>query len=149
MLKLNILKIQGSYLTFLVLLLLTLGPAQSSWCFHNGDATLIVPEMLITDCHPVPSVCLTSANIHPGQDTGATPEDCNECLDLSFEEVASLCIQGSFSDIAFVLGISYFQPPSVQFGDTYQSHSFITHVKRPLKAKLNLHRSIQSTVLII
>ena len=147
--KLNILKIQNSYFKFLVLLILTLGPAQSSWCFHNGDATFIIPETLIIDCHPVPSFCLTSADTYSAQGKETVPADCNECLDLSFEEVASLCIQDSISDIAFVLGISYFQPPSIQFGDTYQSHSFITHVKRPLSANLNLHRSIQSTILII
>lgn len=147
--KLNILKNQSGYVKFLVLLILTLGPAQSSWCFHDGDAKFIIPETLITDCHPVPSVCLTSVSMHLEQGKEAAPENCNECLDLSFEEVATLCIQDSISDIAFVLGISYFQPPSVQFGDTCQSHYFITHVKRPLSANLNLHRSIQSTVLII
>jgi hypothetical protein len=149
MLKLNMMKIQSGYLRFLVLLILTLGPAQSSWCFHTGDTTFIIPDTLITDCHPVPSVCLTSTNKHSAQGEEAAPNDCNECLDLSFEEVASLCIQDSISDIVFVPGISYSQPTSVLFGDAKHSHSFITHVKRPLKANLNLHRSIQSTVLII
>lgn len=149
MVWLNILKLKSSYFIFLVLLLLTLGPAKSSWCFHNGDATFIVPETLITDCHPVPSTCLTSANMHSVQGDEANPEDCNECIDLSFEEVASLCIQDNVFDIVFVPVIFSFQPPSGLFVDESNFHSFLTHVKRPLRANLNLHRSIQSTILII
>lgn len=146
--RLTILKPRNSYLTFLMLLLLMLGPAQNSWCLQDGDATL-VPDTIITDCHSVPSVCVTSTSILIEQGGEATPADCKECFDLSFEEVATLCIQNSISDIQFAPGIFYLQTPSVLFGEASQSHSFISQVKRPLRPNLNLHRSIQSTVLII
>lgn len=144
----NTLKFGNSYLVFFVLLLLTLVPAQGSWCFQGGDAVM-VPDTLMTDCHLVPSVCLTSSNMPMDQGQEATPADCNECLDLSFEEVVSLCSQDSISDIVFAPGISYFQFPSVVLLEGSHSHALFSHVKRPLKASLNLHRSIQSTVLII
>jgi hypothetical protein len=146
--RLNILKLHNSYLTILVLLLLILVPAQRSWCFQDGEA-VIVPDTLIADCHSVPSVCLTSASMLIEQGKATNPADCNECFDLSFEEVASLCLQDRISDTVFAPGTSFCQPPPLLFGEASHSHSFISYVKRPLKANLNLHGSIPSTVLII
>lgn len=146
--RFNILKIHNSYLAILVLLLLMLVPAQRSWCFQSGEA-VIVPDTLIADCHLVPSVCLTSPTILKEQGETTSPADCNECFDLSFEDVASLCMQESISDTVFAPGTSFCQPPPLLFGEASHSHLFISYVKRPLKANLNLHGSIQSIVLII
>lgn len=146
--RFNFPKPHNSSLTILVLLLLILVPAQRSWCFQDGEA-VIVPDTLIADCHSVPSVCLTSPSMLIEQGKTTIPADCNQCFDLSFEEVAALSIQESISDKTFAPVTFSFQPPPVLLGEASHSHSFISYVKRPLKANLNLHGSIQSTILII
>jgi len=146
--RFNILKFRSSYLTFLVLLLLMLGPAQSSWCFQNGDIT-IVPETLITDCHSVPSVCLPSTTMLRDYGKQAAAANCIECLDLSFEEISSTFIQDRNPDFIFTPGIAYIQLQAVEGFKLANSPVSVSYLKRLLRTSLNLHRSIQSTVLII
>lgn len=146
--RLNILKFRSNHLAFLVLLLMMLGPAQSSWCFQDGDVT-IVPDTLLTDCHSVPSVCVTSTNMIMGQGNRVTPVDCNECLDLSFEEISSIGIQDRNFDLVYNPVIAYIQLQSVEGLEFNTSLKSVSHLKRPLRASLNLHWSIQSTILII
>lgn len=148
MYRLNILKSRSSYLTFLVLILLTLGPVQSSWCFQNGDVT-IVPDTLITDCHSVPSVCLSSTNMLMEQGSGAAPLDCKECLDLSFEEISSIGIQDRNFDLVYSPVIAYIQLQSIEGLEFNTSLKSVSHLKQPLRTSLNLHWSIPSTILII
>ncbi len=146
--RLNILKFRSNHLTFLVLLLMMLGPAQSSWCFQDGDVT-IVPDTLITDCHAVPSVCVTSTNIIMEQGNRVTPVDCNECLDLSFEEITSVGIQDRNFYFVYNPVIAYIQLQSVDELELNSSLISVSHLKRPLRTSLNLHWSIPSTILII
>jgi hypothetical protein len=146
--RFNSFKFRSTHLTYLVLLLLILGPARSSWCFQDGDVT-IVPDTLITDCHSVPSVCVTSTNMIMEQGNRVTPVDCNECLDLSFEEISSIGIQDRNIDLVYSPIIAYIQFQSVEGLELNSSLISVSHLKRPLRTSLNLHWSIQSTVLII
>lgn len=148
MLQLNILRYRSSHFIIFVLLLLMLGPAQSSWCIHDGDA-IAVPDMLFKDCHYVPLACLASSGMPMEQSNDASPVDCDDCLDLTFEEYASTISQNYQSDLTFTPNIAYFQPPSMVLLEPTQSRSFLFLAQQPFRKSLNLHRSIQSTVLII
>lgn len=145
---LNILKFRTSCLTFLVLLLLTLIPVQNSWCFQDGDVT-VVPDTLLRDCHFIPSTCLTSSVMFMEQTDGRLPTNCNDCLDLTFEDVALTVLHDQTSALTFTAEIAYFQPPSMVFWESTRTRQIISQEKHRFLEDLNLHRSIQSTVLII
>ena len=83
------------------------------------------------------------------QGSGAAPLDCNECLDLSFEEVTSTGMQDRNSDFVFNPGIAYIQLQSVEGVEFNTSLKSVSHLQRPLRTSLNLHWSIPSTILII
>lgn len=146
--RFHMLSHRGAYLVFFVLLLLMLGPAQSSWCFQGGDAT-VVPESLSSDCHSDSAVCPPSADLLKEQDWGGSLPDCNECFDVSFEASAPACMQGRNAIIVFSPAITYLQPPSGELQGNIYSSSFISLSEQPLRKNLNVHRSIPSTVLII
>ncbi len=149
MFRLHTLKYRTSQLTFFVLLLLVVGPAQNSWCFQDGAAT-VVPDTLVRDCHFNPSGCFTSTNMVMEKGSGtSSPIECDECLDLSSEDFASISIQDRNCGLVCSPCVAYFQPPSVVSLEATNSLSLISHARRPLRTSLNLHRSIQSTVLII
>lgn len=146
--RLNILKFRNSYLTFLVLLLLTLSPAQSTWCFQDGDVS-VVPDTLLRDCHLVPSTCLTSSGMFMEETDGKFPNNCDDCQDLTFEDVALTVLQDQTSALSFTAEIAYFQPPSIALMEPVKSHLSIHQEKLYFSGALSLHRSIQSTILII
>lgn len=146
--RLTIFKYPRSCITFFMLLLLMLGPAQSGWCFQNGEVA-VVPDTLLKNCHSVPSVCFTSAGMTIEKGNETIPADCDECLDLSSGDLTTTGIQDRNSAFVFNPSIAHHQLPSGELMEFLQSLSFISHAERPLRTRLNLHKSVQSTILII
>lgn len=141
-------KYLSRHLAIFILFFLILGPAQSSWCFQEGNATA-VPDTLLKDCHLVPTACLTTADILMERGSDETPVDCNNCLDLTFEDFASVIPHNNTTDFTFTLDIAYFQPPSMVSLEPANSLLFIVQAREPSRKSLNLHKSIQSTILLI
>ncbi len=135
-------------LAFLLLLLLLVGPAQSGWCFQYSDDTA-VPDTLIKSCNLIPTNCLSSTSTAIDQNDSADPFGCEECFDVSFEEVASSWLKNCTSDIDFSPAIAFFQPKSINTLEAAAYYSLSPFVERPVKEPLNIHSSIKSTVIII
>jgi hypothetical protein len=148
MLLLQTLKYQSRHLSLFILFLLMLGPTQSSWCFQDGNTT-IVPSTPVIDCHIAPTDCFTIADILVERGGETTPAGCNNCFDFTFKDFASIIPYNNIRDFTFTLDIAYFQPPSVVSLPPANSLSFFAQTRKPYRKSLNLHKSIQSTILLI
>ncbi len=148
MYRLNNSKFPFNHFTFLVLLLLLFSPTSSSWCFQEGDVT-VIPETLFTNSHSIPSTCVTSTSILIEQNNRETPIECNGCLDLVKEEITSTGTQDHNSEFVITPSTAHIQPQSVESLGLSSSLISVSHLYRPLKTRFNLHSSIHSTILII
>jgi hypothetical protein len=148
MLRFHTLQYRSSHFILFVLFLLLLGPVQSSWCFQDGDVT-VIPDKLLRDCHLVPSTCLTSSGMFIEQTDGTLPTNCDACLDLTFEDVALTVLQDQASALTFTAEIAHFQPPSMVLLESARTRLILSQEKHRFLEDLKLHRSIQSTRLII
>ncbi len=133
---------------FSLVLLLVLGPVQSGWCFE-GDNEIFIPDTVISDCHSIPTVCLSTTTVPNRHGGGNNPFECSECIDLTFEDLASSSVKSRNGDIDFSPALSFLQPQSVTSFDSEAFRPPALHVERSYKKDCTIHHSIKSTVLII
>jgi hypothetical protein len=135
-------------LVFLMLLLL-LGSAQGTWCFQTSP-DIEALDTMVSDCRDaVPSACLTLERRSKSQNTIPIPSGCQSCIDLTFEKLFTTVIKKQNADFVFKPAIAHphaliFDPPS-----SFTLRPFTPRPDRVFRSGLNIHRSIDSTVLII
>lgn len=133
---------------FLLVLLMVTGPTQSGWCFP-GDNEMTVPDTVMSSCHSIPTDCLYVTTVPSKQNGSSNPFDCNECIDLTFEDLASSLLKSRSGDIDFSPVLAFLQPQSCTSLDPVTFRPLIPHVERLYKEGCLVHYSIKSTVIII
>ncbi len=127
--------------------LLLLGTAQSSWCIHDGDVN-VVPDILLKNYRSVPTTCLTSSSMFVEQHDKKSPSDCSGCIDLTFEELTPTILSYK-TDVKFSPEIDQLPPPILVSWGYQKTRSFNLPLKDRLRQTPNIHKSIESTILII
>jgi hypothetical protein len=131
------------------MLLLLLGSVKGAWCFQTGS-DIEALDTMVSDCRDaVPTTCLTSERRFKSQNTTPTPSDCQACLDLSFEELVTTGIKTQGADLAFTPAIAYPHTSIIEFPKAFTLLSSASLPDHVFRSSLNIHRSIQSTILII
>lgn len=141
--------IQKSRLHVVVCMLLLLaGSFGGAWCFQTGSEPEHI-ELTVLDCHSVPTTCYRSGSSEGEKDKTPEPSNCNECFDLSFDELLSTRLQGRNADFVSLPAVAHYQP--LLYLSTAVQPSFPSPYISDLLAQtfLSTHRSIQTTVLII
>lgn len=131
----------------LLLLILVVGSVKGALCSQiKGDT--ITFELALYACHSVPVSCVPSANIGGKQNGGNEPADCNECFDVSFEDILTTGTQRNSNDFdlspSLDLRFSYLTCPQVS--GILDSPPFTDLI---IRSDHNLHHSVPSTIIII
>lgn len=132
-----------------LMLLLLLGSAQSTWCFQTSPDIEPIDTML-SDCRDaVPAACLSSEQIFKSQNSTPIPSDCKSCLDLSFEELVTTGIKSQGVDFVFIPAVEHPCTSIIFFPKVLTLLPSSPLPDRIFRRSLNIHRSIDSTILII
>jgi len=143
----NTLRNRSIIIVFLMLLLL-LGSIKGAWCFQTGSEIEAL-DTLVSDCRAVPTICLTSERRLKSQSTDSTPPDCQSCLDLSFEELVTTGVKNQGVNWVFSPAVTYLDTSVIEFSKSLPLLSSSPLLDRVFRSSLNIHRSIQSTILIV
>lgn len=133
----------------LLMLLLLLGSVKGAWCFQTGSRIEALDTM-VSDCRDtVPTTCLSSALRLKSQSTDSIPSDCQSCLDLSFEELVTTGVKDQGVNWVFSPAVTYLDTSVIEFSKSFPLLSSSPLLDRVFRSSLNIHRSIQSTILIV
>lgn len=131
----------------LLLLILVVGSVKVALCSQTKGDTITF-ELALYDCHSVPLSCVPSVKTGGEQDGDNKPADCNECFDVSFEEILTTGTQRNSNDFDLSPSLDLWFPYLIcsQVSGILDSPPFTDLTTR---SGLNLHHSVPSTILII